>query len=117
MHRMVAGDRHRAVAREIDDVGAADVRCQTINRWMLRTDPTAALCDGGNDFVFVAGGDRDDDVLGTGTLNAIFNVGLRRDGAGAGEDNKSRQHQGTHPAAENHGLYYSKGSAMSLVRG
>jgi hypothetical protein len=109
---VVAGNRHSTMEREIGDVGAADVRRETIDRWMLETDPTATPSNGGNDFVFVAGGHRDDDVLSAGTLNAIFHVRLRRDGARASENSKSRPRQDTHTAAENHGLYYSKGSAM-----
>ncbi len=71
------------------------------------------LRHGGTDFVFVAGSDSDDDVLGSGTLNAIFHVGLRRDRACAYQESEPGKEQGTHTAAENHGLYYSKGLAMS----
>jgi hypothetical protein len=35
MDRMVAGDRDGPVARQIRDVGAADIGRKTINRWMM----------------------------------------------------------------------------------
>ena len=115
MDRMVAGDRRCPVAREIGDVCPADVGGKTMNRWMLRANATAVLCHGRNDFVFAARGDSDDDVLSARTLNTVFYVRLRRDGAGTGQEGDSCQHQGTHTASENHGLYYSKGSATHQV--
>lgn|SRR5215471_3430461 len=115
MNGVIAGDRNRPVTGEVGDVHRGDVRCEAVNRWMNRSDPTAMLCNGCKDFVFVTRGDRDDDVLCTRTLHAVLDVRLRCDGVSARQNEKSREHQYTHPAAENHGLYYSKGSAMSSV--
>ena len=115
MYGVVASNRDSAMSCEIGDVGAGDIGGKTIDGWMERADATATLCNRGNDFVFVSRSDGDDDVLCAWTLNAVFEVRLRRDGAGAGQDSKSCQHQDTHSAAENHGLYYSKGSAMNLA--
>ena len=116
MYGVVASNRDSTMSSEIGDIDAGDVGSKTIDGWMERADATATLCNRGNDFVFVSRSDSDDDVLRAWTLNAVFEIRLRRDGAGTRQDRKSCEHQDTHSAAENHGLYYSKGSAMSLAR-
>ena len=112
MYRVIAGNRYRAVPREIRDVDAGDVYRKAINGWIARADATTMLCNGGDEVVLASGIDGDDDVLRAGVLNAVLEVRLRRGSMDAGQDSKSCQHQDTHSAAENHGLYYSKGSAM-----
>jgi len=116
MYWVVLSNRDSAMSSEIGDVGAGNVGCKATNGWMERADATATLCNRGNDFVLVSRSGGDDDVVRARALNAVFEVRLRREGAGAEQDSKSCQHQDTRSAAENHGLYYSKGSAMKLAR-
>src|SRR6185312_8620710 len=114
MDGLIARNRHSAMLREIHNIGAVDVGRKAVNRRKLRLDRVPVLLERVDDVGLGTRRHRDDDGLVACSLNAVFNVGLRRNGARARQDNKYCEDGAGYTSGKIHDLYYSKVSAKIL---